>query len=33
MGSLMDDVEHWRRRAREAREQAEQVTYAHARKP
>jgi hypothetical protein len=32
MGSLMDDVEHWRQRAREAREQAERGSDSHARK-
>jgi hypothetical protein len=30
MGSLLDDVEHWRQRAREARAQAEQMTDSHA---
>jgi hypothetical protein len=28
----MDDIEHWRQRARRAREQAEQITDSHARK-
>jgi hypothetical protein len=31
MGSLLDNVEHWRQRAREARAQAEQMTNSHAR--
>jgi hypothetical protein len=31
MGSLLDNVEHWRLRAREARAQAEQMTDSHAR--
>jgi hypothetical protein len=30
MGSLLDNVEHWRQRAREARAQAEQMTDSHA---